>query len=210
MGWVRKRPLMTMAGCMGFALETAGRSQRLAGRSSGLVHDLVSLRPLRSRYRAPATVPLLNRLAQAEWNAMHANIGALPEDAAPVAKRREWLISIPYLFLRGSTAGAALAMGFVQTFVLARVLSPERFSIFIVIGAVGYSLWVTDLGLAKILFVNLRDRHLAGRSDEHAARQATAVILLYGLLAGGASLACFAITLIHPASTVRSAAELSL
>jgi|HubBroStandDraft_6_1064221.scaffolds.fasta_scaffold44043_3 O-antigen/teichoic acid export membrane protein len=141
---------------------------------------------------------------------MHANIGALPEDAAPVAKRRERLISIPYLFLRGSTAGAALAMGFVQTFVLARVLSPERFSIFIVIGAVGYSLWVTDLGLAKILFVNLRDQHLAGRRDEHAARQATAVILLYGLLAVGASLACFAITLIHPASTLRSAAELSL
>jgi len=141
---------------------------------------------------------------------MHANIGALPEDPAPVAKRREWLISIPYLFLRGSTAGAALAMGFVQTFVLARVLSPERFSIFIVIGAIGYSLWVTDLGLAKILFVNLRGPHLAGRRDEHAARQATAVILLYGLLALGASLACFAIALMHPASTVRSAAELSL
>ena len=141
---------------------------------------------------------------------MHANIGALPEDAAPVAKRREWLISIPYLFLRGSTAGAALAMGFVQTFVLARVLSPERFSIFIVIGAVGYSLWVTDLGLAKILFVNLRAPHLAGRRDEHAARQATAVILLYGLLALGASLICFTVTLMHSASTLRSAAELSL
>lgn len=141
---------------------------------------------------------------------MHANIGALPEDAAPAVKRREWLISIPYLFLRGSTAGAALAMGFVQTFVLARVLSPERFSIFIVIGAVGYSLWVTDLGLAKILFVNLRAPHLAGRRDEHAARQAMAVLLLYALLAVSASLICFAVTMMHPGSTARSAAELSL
>jgi len=141
---------------------------------------------------------------------MRANIGPLPDTVAPVAKPPERLISIPYLFLRASTAGGALAMGFVQTFVFARILSPERFSIFIVVGAIGYTLWVTDLGLAKILFVNLRKPHLAGNRDEAAARQATAVILLYVLLAIAASLGCLAVTLAHTASTLRGAVELSL
>ncbi len=141
---------------------------------------------------------------------MHANIGPLPDTVAPAAKSPERLISIPYLFLRASTAGGALAMGFVQTFVFARILSPERFSIFIVVGAIGYTLWVTDLGLAKILFVNLRKPHLAGGRDEQAARQATAVILLYVLLAVAASLGCLAVTLAHAASTLRGAVELSL
>ena len=141
---------------------------------------------------------------------MHANIGPLPDTVAPVAKPPERLISIPYLFLRASTAGGALAMGFVQTFVFARILSPERFSIFIVVGAIGYTLWVTDLGLAKILFVNLRKPHLAGGRDERAARQATAVVLLYVLLAIAASLGCLAVTLAHAASTLRGAVELSL
>jgi len=52
--------------------------------------------------------------------------------------------------------GDRLRHGFVQTFTFARVLSPDRFSLFIVVGAIGYTLWLTDLGLAKILFVNLR------------------------------------------------------
>lgn len=140
---------------------------------------------------------------------MHANIGALSEGAA-TAKPRERLISIPYLLLRATTAGGAFAMGFVQTFVFARVLSPERFSVFIVVGAIGYTLWFTDLGLAKILFVNLRTPHLAGRRDEPAARQATAVIAFYIALALVASLICFAIALAHPASSLLDATQLAL
>jgi O-antigen/teichoic acid export membrane protein len=141
---------------------------------------------------------------------MHANIGPLPDTVAPVEKPSGRLISLPYLFLRASTAGGALAMGFVQTFVFARILSPERFSIFIVVGAIGYTLWLSDLGLAKILFVNLRKPHLAGGHDEQAARQATAVILLYVLLAAAASVVCFMATLAHSSSTLRGAVELSL
>ncbi len=34
------------------------------------------------------------------------------------------VLSLPYLLLRSSTAGAAVAAGLVQTFVFARVLSP--------------------------------------------------------------------------------------
>ena len=60
---------------------------------------------------------------------------------------------------------------------------PDRFSIFIVVGAIGYTLWLCDLGLAKILFVQLRRAHLAGSPDRRAAGQATAVTLFYVLLA---------------------------
>lgn len=141
---------------------------------------------------------------------MHANIGSIPDGAAKVEKPREWLISIPYLLLRAATAGGAFAMGFVQTFVFARVLSPERFSIFIVVAAMGYTLWFTDLGLAKILFVNLRAPHLAGRRDEGAARQATAVISFYVALAVVAALVCFAVTFVRHATAPREAAELAL
>src|SRR5580704_5009763 len=141
---------------------------------------------------------------------MHANIGPLPDTVAPVEKPSGRLISLPYLFLRASTAGGALAMGFVQTFVFARILSPERFSIFIVVGAIGYTLWLSDLGLAKILFVNLRKPHLAGKNDEQVARQATAVILFYVLLAIAASLVCVAARLWLASATPRDAIELGL
>lgn len=141
---------------------------------------------------------------------MHANIGSLPDDAAPIAKPRERLISVPYLLLRAATAGGAVATGLVQTFVFARVLTPERFSIFIVVGAIGYTLWLADLGLANIVFVNLRGPYLAGSKNEQAARQATAVILFYAALAIAASVACFAVTLAQPSSALRGAFELAL
>ncbi len=141
---------------------------------------------------------------------MHANIGSLPEAATPIDRRQERLISIPFLLLRAATAGGALAMGFVQTFVFARVLSPERFSIFIVVGAIGYTLWLAELGLPSVLFVNLRAPHLAGRRDEQAAHQATAVILFYVVIAATASLLCFIIALTRPAATFATAAELAL
>jgi O-antigen/teichoic acid export membrane protein len=147
---------------------------------------------------------------------MHANIGEIDANkaaehaAGPAPSRRERLISIPYLLLRASTAGGALAMGFVQTFVFARVLAPEQFSIFIVVGAIGYTLWFTDLGLAKILFVNLRAPHLAGRQDEHVARQATAVIAFYVALAVAASLVCFPIAYFRTGVTAREAADFAL
>lgn len=41
------------------------------------------------------------------------------------------LLSYPYMILRASTAGATLGTGILQTFVFARVLGPERFSLFI-------------------------------------------------------------------------------
>jgi hypothetical protein len=145
---------------------------------------------------------------------MHAPVEQLSEDAAPkkapIQKPVERLISIPYLLLRGSTAAGAFAMGFVQTFVFARILDPERFSIFIITAAVGYSLWITDLGLAKIAFVNLRTPHLAGERDDKAACQAGAVILFYILLSLAASLVCFAVEALRSGPTLHEAFDLAL
>jgi O-antigen/teichoic acid export membrane protein len=130
--------------------------------------------------------------------------------AIAAAKRLADLVSFRYLLLRGSTAAAAFTMGFVQTFVFARVLAPAQFSIFIVVGAIGYTLWLTDLGLAKILFVNLRASHLTGKSNEQAAQQATAVILFYVLLALGAAAVCFTIKAARPSASLLEALQLGL
>jgi len=141
---------------------------------------------------------------------MHANIAALPDDAAPIEVPRERLISIRYSLLRFATSGGAVVMGLIQTFVFARVLTPERFSIFIVVAAIGYTLWLADLGLANIVFVNLRGTFLAGGKNEQAARQATAVVFFYALLACAAALICFAVSLAQPSSTLSGACELAL
>jgi O-antigen/teichoic acid export membrane protein len=132
------------------------------------------------------------------------------DEADPIDKSREKLISLPYLLLRAATATGAFAMGFVQTFVFARVLTPERFSIFIVVGAIGYTLWLAELGLPNILFVNLREPHLTGRRDAQAASDATAVVVFYGAIAIAAALICFAVAWSRPAATPSGAFELAL
>jgi O-antigen/teichoic acid export membrane protein len=141
---------------------------------------------------------------------MQVNAAALPADTVPIGGPAARLISIPFLLLRSSTAAGAVAMGFVQTFVFARVLSPDRFSIFIVVGAIGYTLWLCDLGLAKILFVQLRKGHLAGKPDQRAAAEAAAVTLFYVALAIAGSLGCFAIMLSRPSFSISNAVDFGL
>jgi O-antigen/teichoic acid export membrane protein len=133
-----------------------------------------------------------------------------PADTATVDSPLRGLVSIPFLLLRVSTAGGAFATGFIQTLVFARVLTPDRFSLFILVGAVGYSLWLCDLGLAKILFVQLRTAHLAGKTDRQAAGQATAVTLFYVLLAAAGALVCFLIMASRPANSLLEAVDLGL
>src|ERR1700689_2430362 len=129
---------------------------------------------------------------------MQATAASLSADGTPAEGQAPRLISIPFLLLRVSTAGGAFAMGLVPTLGFARGLTPDRFSLFILVGAIGYSLWLCDLGLAKILFVQLRTAHLAGKTDARAASQATAVIVFYVLLAAGGALACFAFMALRP------------
>jgi O-antigen/teichoic acid export membrane protein len=118
------------------------------------------------------------------------------------------LISIPFFLLRMTTAGAAFVTGLVQTFVFAHVLSPQRFSIFILVAAIGYSLWLCDFGIVKILFVRLRARFLAGERSGAAAGHATAVVLFYFALTVFGALLCFAFTARH--SSMLHAAEFAL
>lgn len=120
------------------------------------------------------------------------------------------LISLRYLLLRFSTAGSALVAGLIQTFVFARVLSPERFSIFILVGTLGVSLWLFDLGFSKILFVKLRARHLAGDDTQGIARQASGIVLLYGVLAVVGAVACFTVMWGVISTPTWDAAEFSL
>jgi O-antigen/teichoic acid export membrane protein len=104
------------------------------------------------------------------------------------------LISLPYLVLRSLTAAGALIGGLVQTFVFAHVLSPDRFSIFILVGTLGLSLWLFDLGVAKILFVRLRARHLgASDASEEIAGQASAIVVFYASVIAAGSLLCFCV-----------------
>ena len=123
-------------------------------------------------------------------------------------KRR--MISIPFFMLRMTTAGAAFVTGLAQTFVFAHVLSPQRFSIFILVAAIGYSLWLCDFGIVKIVFVRLRANVLAGKSNKTNARHATAVVGFYTLLTVIGTVICFAITASQPADTLLEAAEFSL
>jgi hypothetical protein len=123
---------------------------------------------------------------------------------------KQRLISIPFFLLRTGTAGAALVTGLLQTFVFAHVLSPHRFSIFILVAAVGYSLWLIDFGIVKILFVQQRARFLAGDRSDGIARQATAIVLFYfGLVSSGALL-CFLFMAIQTSTPLQEAAEFGL
>ncbi len=120
------------------------------------------------------------------------------------------LISIPFFLLRTTTAGAALLTGLLQTYVFAHVLSPQRFSIFILVAAFGYSLWLIDFGIVKILFVRLRARFLAGDKSDAVAGHATAVVLFYFALVSAGALLCFIFMATRTAASPREAAEFGL
>ncbi len=131
---------------------------------------------------------------------------ALPQPARLFAG----LLSVRYFLLRASTATAAVISGLVQTFVFARVLSAEEFSIYILIGTFGVSLWLFDLGAAKILFVRQRARHLAQRSDDMIVAQSSAVVALYALIVLAGTLACFAVMASRATVTSWQAIEFAL
>ena len=120
------------------------------------------------------------------------------------------VLSLRYLLLRATTAGAAVAFGLVQTYVFARVLAPKDFSIYILIGTFGLSLWLFDLGAAKILFVRQRARYLEGGRDDAITAQSSAVVVLYALIVVCGALACFAVTATRPGTTLGTAAEYAL
>jgi len=119
-------------------------------------------------------------------------------------------LSIPYLLLRSSTAGGALLFGLIQTFVFARVLSPERFSVFILIGTLGITLWLVDFGLTRILFVRQREAFLAGRKDPAIAGQSVAAMIAYAGAVLLGSLACAAFVLVWRKATSLDATEIGL
>jgi O-antigen/teichoic acid export membrane protein len=116
--------------------------------------------------------------------------GSRPVDAPDGASSR--FLSIPYLLLRATTAGGGLVGGLVQTFVFARILDPERFSVFILVGTLGIALWLSDIGLVKIIFVRMRAWLLGGAEAGAAVvGHATAIVILYFLLGIVCTIGCF-------------------
>jgi O-antigen/teichoic acid export membrane protein len=118
--------------------------------------------------------------------------------------------SLPYLGLRITTASAAVASGLIQTFVLVRVLSPDVFSLFVIVGALGLSLWFFDLGIARILFLRLRARHLGGAADPEIAGQTAAVAWFYAALVLLGGLICFAVMALRADTSIGMAVEFGL
>src|SRR5918997_2086760 len=119
-------------------------------------------------------------------------------------------VSLPYLALRITTAGGAVASGLIQTFVLVRVLEPNVFSLFLIVGALGVSLWFFDLGIARILFVKLRARHLDGTEDDQIAGQTSAVAWFYAALVALGGLACFVAMALRADISLLRAVEFAL
>jgi len=120
------------------------------------------------------------------------------------------LLSLRYFSLRVLTAAGAVVSGLVQTFVLARILTPEDFSIYILIGTFGVSLWLFDLGASKILFVHQRARQLGQRTDESVPAQSSAVVVLYNLIVLTGSVLCFGVMVARPGVASWQAAQFGL
>src|ERR1700722_14142448 len=120
------------------------------------------------------------------------------------------LISYRYTMLRAATAAGTLGTGILQTFVFARVLTPERFSLFIFFAALGYTLYLTDAGIVKVLFVNLRGRFLQSKPFGEISGQATAIVTLYFVLAVLASCICFLILEVYFKYSLGESTDLTL
>jgi len=119
-------------------------------------------------------------------------------------------ISFRYLLLRAWTAGGGLIAGLAQTFVFARILEPKEFSLFILVGVLGTTTWLFDLGFSKILFVKLRQRFLADEDTLSIGSQANAVATFYAFVIAVGALICFVLMAVRPETSIWHAAELGL
>jgi hypothetical protein len=120
------------------------------------------------------------------------------------------LVSLRYMMLRGWSAGGGLLAGLVQTFVFARVLDPDSFSLFILVGALGVSMWLFDLGFSKVLFVRLRKQFLAGEDTLAVGAQVNALAIFYAALIALASVAVAALFTLRPSVSLWQGAALGL
>jgi O-antigen/teichoic acid export membrane protein len=120
------------------------------------------------------------------------------------------LLSLRYMTLRAWTAGGGILAGLVQTFVFARVLDPETFSLFILVGALGVSMWLFDLGFSRIVFVRMRECFLAGQDTSAVGAQATAIALFYAVLIAIVAALCIVVLALRPEIDLLTAIELGL
>lgn len=120
------------------------------------------------------------------------------------------LISFRYLLLRAWSSGGGLIAGLVQTFVFARMLDPQRFSLFILVGAIGVAMWLFELGFSKILFVQMRRLFLAGEDTLAVGAQASAVAIFYASLIAAGAVICTVLMALRPGTSLWGAVEFGL
>jgi hypothetical protein len=103
------------------------------------------------------------------------------------------LSGVAFLGLRGMSALGAVVNGFALTYGFSRALEPSIFVVFMWIGNLGISLWLFDLGLARVLYRNIRAKYLSKSlgSDPSLSTQATALVALYTTLVLLGALAAF-------------------
>jgi hypothetical protein len=82
--------------------------------------------------------------------------------------------------------------------------------VFILVATIGYSLWLVDFGIVKLLFVRQRARFLAGEASDTVAGYSTAVILFYFVLVACGATLCFAFMTAATEASLREAAEFGL
>lgn len=132
----------------------------------------------------------------------------------PLAAAKRWsltdFISLRYMLLRAWTAGGGLLSGLAQTFVFARILDPKQFSMFILVGVLGTTTWLFDLGFSRILFVKLRGHFLAGEDTLPVGTQVNVLASFYAGSIAIIALICFAIMALQPEISVGRAAELGM
>lgn len=91
---------------------------------------------------------------------------------------------LTFMLLRVATALGAVVSGFALTYSFARTLEPSAFALFVWVGNLGTALWLLDLGFAKVLYVRLREAHLAEGlpRDADLRLEASAVVAAYAAL----------------------------
>ncbi len=162
---------------------------------------------MRQPTQKPMSYVLTNRASAQIAKQLRETVLRAVRSALAVAKR---FVSITYLCLRATTAVGALFAGIVQTFVFARVLSPEQFSIFLLLASFGISLTLLDFGVVKLFFVRLRAAYLAGRIGAGIAAQSTAIVIFYTLIVTVGVLLCVAVFALLPAVSLSAATQYSL
>ena len=110
--------------------------------------------------------------------------GGVTTDTDGASRARGPVAAVAFAGLRAMSALGAIINGFALTYGFARIFDAHLFALFMFVGNLGVTLWLFDLGLARVLYVRLRALSLSSTLAEnrHIGLQATSVVALYLVL----------------------------